>query len=184
MSAADWAAVAILFFSVLTAAAQGFFYEVFSLAGGVLGYLLAAWGFGTAAAWYRPYVSSPWVADISGFLTIFLGMVLLGGVVGRMVRWAVTGVGLRWFDRLLGAAFGLLRGVLVVTVIALGFAVFAPQSRVLAESQIAPYLLVLGQGASWLAPSQVRRQFRSGVETLKRLQQEGNDVAIRPGGRF
>jgi membrane protein required for colicin V production len=184
LSAADWAAVAVVFFSVLMAAAQGFFYEVFSLAGVVLGYLFAAWGYGFGAAWYRPYVSSPWVADIAGFLTIFLVMVLLGGIAGRMVRWAIDGVGLRWFDRLLGAAFGLVRGVLLVTVVALGFAVFAPQSRVLAESQLAPYLLVLGRGASWLAPAHVRRQFRSGVETLQRLQREKDDIAVRPENRY
>jgi membrane protein required for colicin V production len=172
LSAADWAIVAVVVFSVLMAAVQGFFYEVFSLAGVILGYLFAAWGYGTVADWYRPYVSSPSVADIAGFLTIFLVMVLLGSVVGRIVRWAISGVGLRWFDRLLGAAFGLLRGVLVVTVVALGIAAFIPQSRMLAESQIAPYLLVIGRGASWLAPSQVRQQFRTGVETLQKLRRE------------
>jgi membrane protein required for colicin V production len=172
LSGTDWAILAVLFVSVLLAAAQGFFFEAISLAGAVLGYLLAAWGFGAVAAWYRPYVSSLWVADIAGFLTIFLCMVLLGGIAGRLLRWAVHGVGLRWFDRLLGAAFGLVRGVLVVTVITLGLAVFAPQSSLLTESQIAPYLLVLGRGASWLAPAQVRRQFRDGVETLKKLRQE------------
>jgi membrane protein required for colicin V production len=180
LSAADWAIVAVVVFSILMAAVQGFFYEVFSLAGVIMGYLFAAWGYGTVAAWYRPYVSSPWVADIAGFLTIFLVMVLLGSIAGRIVRWTVSGVGLRWFDRLLGAAFGLLRGVLVVTVLALGFAAFTPQARMLAESEIAPYLLVLGRGASWLAPFHVRQQFRMGVETLQKLRLENENTTDRP----
>jgi membrane protein required for colicin V production len=174
--------VVVVGFSVLLAAAQGFFYEMFSLGGVVLGYLLAAWGYSMAAAWYRPYASSPSVADVAGFLTVLLIVTLVGGVTGRLVRWVVHGAGLSWFDRLLGAAFGLVRGVLLVTVVALAIAAFAPQSRVLSESAIAPYLLVLGRGASWLAPAQVREQFRRGVEKVHRLQRE-KEVLARPAGR-
>ena len=42
MSLIDWAIIVVLLISVLLAAAQGFFVEVFSFAGAVIGYLLAA----------------------------------------------------------------------------------------------------------------------------------------------
>ncbi|MGE0406396.1 MAG: CvpA family protein [Candidatus Korobacteraceae bacterium] len=182
MSAADWGIVAIVLFSMLMAAAQGFFYEVVTLAGMFVGFLIAAWGYGRAAVWFLPYVSSPQVADIAGYLALFIGITLLAGAVGRIVRWAVKGVGLRWFDRLLGAAFGLVRGLLAVTVVALGVAAFAPGSRVLAESRLAPYLLVLGRGASWLTPSQVREQFRGGVEKLHKFHREKGEGVRQHGG--
>ena len=70
----------------------------------IVGYLLAAWEYPRVAAWYAPYVNSQWAADIAGFFTIFVVVVLLAGVLGRIARWAVHGVGLRWFDRLLGAS--------------------------------------------------------------------------------
>jgi membrane protein required for colicin V production len=157
----------VIVVSTLVAVAQGFFYEVFSLAGVVLGYLLAAWKYAWAAGILRPYVSFPWVADVAGFLAVFLAAMLVAGVVARLARWTVRGIGLSWFDRILGAAFGLLRGVLVVTVVVLAVTAFAPESRVLARSHMAPYLLVLGRGASWLAPAGLRRQFRSGLDTMR-----------------
>ncbi len=172
MSTIDWALLAGLVVSVVLAAAQGFFFEVFSLAGAVFGYVLAAWGYGALAGPLRSYVSARWVADFAAFVTIFIGITLLAGVTGRIVRWAVAGAGLKWVDRLLGGAFGLVRGILILAVLLLAVAAFAPASPVLARSSLAPYLLVVGRGVSWLAPAGMREQFRGGVERISRLRQE------------
>ena len=75
----------------------------------MVGYLIAAWEYPRAAAWYAHYVNSQWTADIAGFFTIFFVVLLLAGLAGRLVRWAVKGIGLRWFDRFLGAVFGCIR---------------------------------------------------------------------------
>jgi membrane protein required for colicin V production len=163
----DWLIVGVVAVSVLLAASQGFFFEMFSLAGVVVGYVVAAWEYPRVAAWFNPYVKSAWMADIAGFVAIFLGVVLLAGIAGRMARWSMKEIGLRWFDRVLGGAFGLLRGLLVVTVLVLAVASFAPESKLLAGSRFAPYLLVVARGATWVAPSQVRQQFRIGVQALR-----------------
>jgi len=167
MNLLDWVILAVVLISVLLAVAQGFFFEVISLAGTVLGYLLAAWGYGRIAPWFLPYVKSPAIADLAAFLTIFIAVVLLAGATARIIRWIVREVGLRWVDRFLGGAFGLVRGLIVVTVGVLALTAFAPESRELSESSLAKYLLVPGRGASWLAPSVVRQKFREGVARLR-----------------
>jgi membrane protein required for colicin V production len=167
MNALDWVIIAVMLISVLLAAAQGFFFEIFSLAGTVIGYLLAAWNYGRLAPWFLPYVKSPAIADLAGFLTIFFAVVLLAGAVARIARWAIREVGLRWVDRFLGGAFGLVRGLVITTVGVLAFTAFAPESRELAGSRLAGFLLVSGRGASWLAPSVVREKFREGVVRLR-----------------
>jgi membrane protein required for colicin V production len=97
--------------------------------------------------------------------------VVLAGVLGRIARWAVHGVGLRWFDRLLGAAFGFLRGAVVCTVIVLALAAFAPQWGRLQQSRIAPFLLVSGRALIWAAPAELRQRFRQGWELLRTVPQ-------------
>jgi membrane protein required for colicin V production len=149
------------------AAAQGFFFEVISLAGAIVGYLLAAWGYGRIAPWFLKYVKQPAFADLAGFLAIFISVVLLAGAIARITRWAVREAGLRWVDRLLGAAFGLIRGVVVVTAGLIALTAFAPDSRELAQSQLAGYFMVAGSGASWLAPSEVRQKFHEGILKLR-----------------
>jgi len=167
MNAVDWIILAVILLSAFLAATQGFFFEVFSLAGTIIGYLLAAWGYGRIAPWFMPYVKSQAIADLAGFLTIFLAVVLLAGIVARIVRWAIKEVGLRWADRFLGGAFGMVRGVVVVTVGVMAFTAFVPDSPQMASSQLARYFLVAGQGASWLAPAVVRQKFRDGVVKLR-----------------
>jgi membrane protein required for colicin V production len=172
MTPLDWAIIVALLLSIVMAAAQGFFFEVFSLVGAVAGYLLAAWQYAKVAAWFLPYVKEPWAADLAGFLTIFFAGVLLGGIAGRLTRWAMKEVGLGWFDQLLGASFGLVRGVIIATVLVMGLAVFAPRSQMLVDSLFGPYFLVLGRAAIWAAPAEVRGKFRDGIIAFREMTAE------------
>ena len=165
MSIGDWFFAAIIILSILVAAAQGFFLEVFSLAGVVVGFLLAAWEYTTVAGWLT-FINPPWAANIVAFFVVFVAVSILAGAIGRIVSWAVKEAGLRWVDRVLGAAFGVLRGLLVVVVIVMATAAFAPNAEWLRQSQTAPYFLVIGRGASWLAPTEVRNRVREGMELL------------------
>lgn len=178
MSGLDWLIAGIVVLSALLAAAQGFFYELFSLAGVVVGYLAAAWGYARLAPFYAPMVKSAWVADIAGFLTIFIAVVLLAGIIARLARWFFKEAGLRWFDRLLGAAFGLIRGVLFAAVFLLALTSFAPNTQALARSSIAPYMLVVARAAIWVAPGQVRARFDDGLKAIRDLRR---DQGIQPG---
>ena len=170
MNGLDWLILGVLALSIGLAVAQGFLMEVFSLAGAILGYLLAAWEYPRVAAWFLPYVSAAWVANAAGFLAIFFSVVLLAGFAGRLSRWMFAEAGLRWFDRLLGAAFGLLRGGVVATVVVMALATFSPSSPSLAGSRLAPYVLVVGQAASWVAPSALRHSFHDGVWALRKIE--------------
>ena len=167
MNALDWLIVLIVLGSAFVAAAQGFFFEVISLAGAVAGYLAAAWGYGRTAPWFLPYVKSQAFANLAGFITIFLAVVLLGGAIARIVRWMVREVGLRWVDRVLGAAFGLLRGLVVVTAGLLAITAFAPELQQLKESHLANYFVLAAGGASWLAPAEIRQKYREGMDKLR-----------------
>jgi membrane protein required for colicin V production len=169
MNLADWVILGTILLSVLLAASQGFFYEVFSLAGVIVGYLLAAWEYRRLADRLSSYVKSDWVAEITAFLVIFLAVVILAGILGRIFRWLLKKAGLRWFDRLLGAAFGLLRGALLVAITLMAVTTFAPGSRWLSGSQLAPYFIVLARAASWVAPTEVRARFRQGTGVVQRL---------------
>jgi membrane protein required for colicin V production len=167
MNALDWIILVIMLFSALLAAAQGFFFEIICLAGSVLGFLLAAWGYGRLSPWFLHYVKVAAFADLAGFLTIFLSVILLAGAIARITRWMVHEAGLRSVDRVLGAAFGFIRGMVIVTAGVMAITAFAPESEELSGSQLASYFLVAGHGASWLAPYDVRQKFRAGIIKLR-----------------
>jgi membrane protein required for colicin V production len=177
----DWTIIVVILLSTIQAGAAGFFQEAFGIAGLVCGYLLAAWQYHRVAVWFASFLKSQTVAEIAGFLTIFLGVIILAGMAGRIARWAVKESGLSFVDRILGGAIGLIRGSLVVAIVLLMMTAFSPASQWLKGSQLTPYFLVVGRAAIWLAPSELRARFYQGLDLLHRAQQPAQAGTTPPG---
>ena len=172
LSFIDWIICALVLFSVITAAMQGFFSEALTTAGLIIGYIVAAWQYHHLAEWLESFLKNPWLAEILGFLIIFFVILLLFGIAARIARWVMKEAGLSGFDRFLGALLGLLRGGLMVAVILMGMTAFEPASKLLHESELAPYFLVVGRAGIWLAPSDLRARFYQGLELIHQAPQK------------
>jgi len=171
MSPADWIICFVVLVNVATAAMQGFFSEALTMAGLVVGYVVAAWKYHGVAEWLETFLKNAWLAEILGFLLIFFGIVLVFGLAARIARWVMKASGLSGLDRFLGGVLGLAKGGLMVAVILMGMTAFAPTSKLLENSQLAPYFLVVGRAAIWLAPSELRARFYQGLDLLHRAPQ-------------
>jgi membrane protein required for colicin V production len=182
MGVADWVIVLFLVFSTVAAAWQGFFREAFKVAGLVVGYLAAAWQYRRLAGWFAPYVKSLWIGEVAGFLIIFFAILILAGVAGRVAHWTMKESGLTTIDQFLGGVLGLLKGVLVVAVVLTAMAAFAPAAKWLAGSELAPYFLVGGRAAVWLAPSELRNRFYQGLDYLRKVHSEAGGTQAQPAG--
>lgn len=181
LGAIDWIICGLVLFSVITAAMQGFFSEALTTAGLIVGYIVAAWQYHHLADWLESFLKNPWLAEILGFLVIFFAIVLLFGLAARVARWVMKQAGLSGFDRFLGAVLGLVRGGLMVAVILMGMTAFQPASKFLANSQLAPYFLVVGRAAIWLAPPDLRARFFQGLDLLHQAPQKLSGApAARP----
>jgi membrane protein required for colicin V production len=181
MTLADWAICAIVLLNVVAAAMQGFFSEALTITGLVVGYLVAAWQYRSLAEWLESFFRNPWLAEILGFLFIFFAILLLFGLAARIARWVMKESGLTSLDRFLGGVLGLLKGGLMVAVILMGMTAFEPTSKFLASSQLAPYFLVVGRAAMWLAPAELRARFIQGLDLLHQAPQKLNSApATRP----
>ena len=171
MSIADWMIGALVLANVITAALQGFFSEALTMAGLIVGYVVAAWQYRSLAGWLERFLKNAWLAEILGFLLIFFAIVLIFSVAAKVARWIMKHAGLSSFDRFLGAVLGLLKGGLMVAVILMGMTAFQPTSRLLQNSSLAPYFLVVGRAAIWLAPSELRARFYQGLNLVHQAPQ-------------
>ena len=110
----DWIVVAVLAISLVVGAWRGLVYELLSLANWIAAFLLAQW-FAPDVAHYLPLASvTEAVRYAAGFVVVFVVALFAGGLIAFLVRKLIAAVGLRPVDRVLGAAFGLVRGVLVL----------------------------------------------------------------------
>jgi membrane protein required for colicin V production len=113
----DWVALVVILCSTLLSLLRGLMLEVASLAVWVLAIV--------AGSRLARYVADPlkeWLAEplalTLGFLLIVLVVLLLGRLVTLTLKEIVRASGASVLDRLLGAVFGALRGLVIMAVLA------------------------------------------------------------------
>ena len=114
MTGLDWILLATLLLSLLVGVWRGLVFEVLSVLGWVAAFFLAQW--------FAPWLASRLPADswsealrhAVAFVLVFVAAVFAAGLLASLLRKLTSVVGLRPVDRLLGAAFGLVRGLLLL----------------------------------------------------------------------
>jgi membrane protein required for colicin V production len=185
MSWLDLLLGAVLLWSVASSFSKGFVREAIGLAASIAGLLCGAWFYRMAAAPIEPYIGSEPIANLCGFLLIFVGVLLAGRLVSLLVGLMVKAVGLSFLNRLLGAAFGAARGIVVCVALITAIVAFSPgrdskdPPQAVVGSRIAPYMLDAAHALMMVAPREMRDQFAQGYEKVRRLWEE----AMRHGPR-
>ncbi len=167
MTGADWVIVAILLFCVLQAGRRGFFLEAFSLAGIVVGIAVASWNYTRLVPPFETFLRTPALADAASFATIALLVMITASLIGRAIRWSMRTIGLGWADRLMGAAFGLIKGGVLVTLGVMILVAFWPASPVLRGSHLGPYFVAAARESTVGTPAGLRDKVRFGARLLR-----------------
>jgi len=168
----DWVLLAIMLLSVVFSILKGFTRELISLGAAIWGIILACWFYRLPAAWLAPYVRTPEIASLTGFFAVLLACMIGGGVLSKLAGKVVDKSGLRWFDRLLGAAFGMVRGLLLCLALLLGLAIFPLGGEPMANSRLAPYLVQGARLIVLIAPRDLRARFQDGLHRAQKIWSE------------
>lgn len=169
----DAVLILLIAFSIWRSFAKGLTREVIGLLSVVVGIFAGTWLYSTAGAYIEPHVSSRSTANFCGFVVVFVGVMLLGSLIGFILSKLLKVTGLSFFDRLLGAAFGILRGVLMAAALVMALLAFAPGAKAntppesVAHSRLAP--LVIGAARIFVAaaPREMKDGFRRSYDQVK-----------------
>jgi len=118
MAALDWVFVAVLAASLLLGAWRGLVYEVLSVFSWIAAFILAQWLAPEAATMLPMGGAAEPIRYAAGFVVVFIAVVFAGALLAWVTKKLVEAVGLRPVDRMLGAAFGLLRGAVLLLALA------------------------------------------------------------------
>jgi membrane protein required for colicin V production len=161
----DYLLLGILLLSVIQSFRRGFSREIIGLAAMFFAFVLAMWFYGLAGSLVTPWVSSVRTANMIGFFLVVLAVLLLGALAGWIVSRFLRTVGLSFFDRLLGAAFGCIRGTLIAMALLTAWTAFGSQatggaaSGAVVHSRIAPYVLGASRVFVAIAPMDLKQSF-------------------------
>jgi len=135
---------------------RGFVLEALALVGWVVAYFAAHW----LAPQWAPHLplgeQGSSVNYVASFAVAFMAVLIGWGLASRVLRLLINATPLRGADRVLGAAFGLLRGVLLLMALATVVALTpAASSEPWARSQGVQWLAVAMQGIKPLLPPDI-----------------------------
>jgi len=164
----DWLIVAIFFISLVTALMNGFFVELFSIAGLIAGLFIAGIYYMQLTPYLLRLIHSAPAAEAASFLLIAIGVLIAAGIIGRLLRAILRKVGLGWADRLLGLVFGVVKGCFLATLLVMALTAFFPDRPWVRQSRLLPYFVGAAHQGSDIVPGTMGEQIRRGVRVFRR----------------
>jgi membrane protein required for colicin V production len=162
----------ILAYSIVRSAMRGFVREIYVVSAVVIGSILASWFFRPVGNLFKDVVRTENLALFLGFSSIFVATLLIGAAITYGVNRFVKSAKLQWADRLLGAAFGFIRGWMIGAIILLVLTAFDLQTDRIRNSQLAPYFLPGSRAFAVITPYELKAKFLVGYRALERWWQE------------
>ena len=163
----DWFLIVLLAWSTILAFVRGLLLELFSLGGLSAGILLASWNYPALASVLGRIITTKTVANVIAFLLIAIGIMVLAALTGKALHHTANAIGLGFFNRLFGAAFGFIRGCLLGVAILMAITAFLPPIAEISKSSLAPYFLAGAHAVSFVVPHDLRQLILDGAAQLK-----------------
>jgi len=146
-STVDWVIIVVLGLSILLSLWRGFVREAVSLAGWIVAFVIANMFVGELATFLQQWIANATGRYVAAYALLFVGMLMVAGIVGKLSAQVVKVTGLTLLDRLLGTVFGFARGVIIVLVVIYVLRQLAPPQNLLwlDQSHLMPHVDMLGQ---------------------------------------
>lgn len=148
----DWVIALAVLSSTLAAFARGFIRSLVSLAGLLFGIFVAGIYASALSTLLRQRLRLSNVPHFAAFVLLLAVTYFLITLLGRLLRSATYALGLSFVDRLAGAAFGFVRGVVLLAILAVPAAFYLQHFTGARPSVLLPYLLDAAHGISFVVP--------------------------------
>lgn len=176
MNVTDVVIIVVLLIGFFSGIGRGFVRGLMGLVALVVGIMVASGTYQRLAGSALSFIPGDKGPEIVSFAVIFLVVVLLVGLIGRIISRALRQVSLGWLDRLAGAILGIVVASVILSVILLVAAMAdLEDQKLLAESRMAPRVIGVTDVVVSIFPADVRLRIeehygklRSKWESVKR----------------
>ena len=169
MNLFDLAILSILCFCLIRGVFIGIIRGLFSITGVLVGF------FG-ASAFYMEVAEALlyWMPDAShvnlwSFLSIFFGFFFAISILGVIINYLLKIEFLNWVRRTLGAFIGIIKGVLLVSVLLLALTAFLPKGTpIIQNSLFSSYVTLVSEKMARIVSKDMRHKFVVKIEEYKK----------------
>ena len=143
MTQADILILAVIAISSAFGVWRGFVKEILSLLSWIAALLVSRVYSESLAGILESLIDNPSVRYVTAFSVLFVIIIMLGTLLNHFMSKLMVVTGLKTFDRLLGAVFGIARGTVIVLLFLFILNVFVSESEWWRQSTLIPYGMVL-----------------------------------------
>jgi membrane protein required for colicin V production len=169
MNPFDILVIVILGYSFVRGLFRGLVKEVSSIIA-VLGGFYAAYSYYLELA--KPFsklIRDTAYLNILSFIVIFCGILIIVSFIGIIIKYLLNIVFLGWVDRICGIGFGIVKGILIVSVLFITLTAFLPKgSPLLKNSVLAPHVAWVSERMAQVISSEMKREFTTKLGELKK----------------
>jgi membrane protein required for colicin V production len=168
MNTLDVVIAVIVGFCLIRGVFRGIIKEVTSIVGVFVGLFGALFFYPVAASLISRFMANQAYVNILSFILSFTVLFLAVGFVGVVLKQMLKAISLGWADRVLGGVFGLLKAVLIASVLLIPLTTFLPKDASLVrDSLLAPHVMTITKKIVIIVPEEMKKQFADNIESLK-----------------
>ena len=144
---------------------KGLVRQVIGILAVIVGLILALVYYPYIAYLFGRVISSQVLSHFLGFISIFLAVLCLGGIVSWLVSKMIKGP-LKFMNHVLGGGLGLIKGILICGVFVFALLIFPVNIKALENSFVAPYCLKMTKVVVGFIPQELKESFKEAYEDI------------------
>lgn len=162
--------IIILIYCVIRGIFRGIVKEISSLIG-VLGGFYAAFTYYKGVGIYlKRWISDPNYVNILSFLIIFICIFLIVSILGIIIKYILKIAYLGWVDRVFGGIFGILKGILIGSVLLIVFTTFlSKDSDMIKNSRISTYFTAISDKMIKVTPRDLKNEYQTKKQDIEKV---------------
>lgn len=168
MNLFDILIVTLLAYGLIRGIFRGLVREISSIVGVLGGFYAAYTYYPHVAVWMSAWISNPAYLNILSYLLIFSLVVVVVGVLAVIIKYLLNIAYLGWVDRVSGALFGLLKGVLVSCVLFIVLTAFLPKGApLIKDAALSPHVASASEVMAALLSKEMKTSFANKMKDFR-----------------
>ena len=177
MNPIDMVIVVVLVYCLIRGIFRGIVKELSSIVGVLGGFYAAYTYYGEAAVFLQRWISDTAYLNILSFIAVFGGVLIIVSLLGVLIRFLLKVVFLGWVDKTLGAGFGIIKAVLIVSVLLIPLTTFLSKgSPVIKNSKLSSYVISISEQMIAVVPDNMKKQFDAKMKELKKVWKKSDGI--------
>ena len=169
MNPFDILMITIMAYGVIRGIFRGLVREMASIVGVMGGFYAAYTYYPHMAKSVSPWIANPAYRNIISYLALFSVVVLIVGILAVVIKYLLNIAYLGWVDRVSGALFGGIKGVLVICVLFIVLTAFLSKgSPFIKNSAFSPYAATVSEVMAKVLSKDMKANFTMKIKDFRK----------------